>query len=40
MPDHVTLRLPKPRITVYGVLVTAIVAWGGPGTGWSVRSTP
>ncbi len=28
MPEHVTLRIPKPRLTVYGVLMTAMVIWG------------
>lgn len=28
MSDHVTLRIAKPRITLYGVLVTAIIGWG------------
>ena len=28
MSDHLTLRISKPRITLYGVLVTAIIGWG------------
>ena len=34
MPDHVTLRIPKPRITLYGVLLTAIVGWGAYSMFW------
>ena len=34
MPDHVTLRIPKPRITLYGVLVTAIIGWGAYSMFW------
>ena len=34
MPDHVTLRIPKPRITLYGVLVTAILGWGAYSMFW------
>ena len=34
MPDHVTLRIPKPQISLYGVLVTAIVGWGAYSMFW------
>ncbi len=38
MPDHVTLRIPKPRITLYGLLVTAIVTWGAYSIFWQKPS--
>ena len=34
MPDHITLRISKPRITLYGVLVTAIIGWGAYSMFW------
>lgn len=34
MSDHVTLRISKPRITLYGVLVTAILGWGAYSMFW------
>ena len=34
MPDHVTLRIPKPRITLFGVLLTVIVGGGAYSMFW------
>lgn len=34
MSDHVTLRISKPRITLYGALVTAIIGWGAYSIFW------
>lgn len=34
MSEHVTVRISKPRITLYGVLVTAIIAWGAYSMFW------
>ena len=40
MPEHVTLRIPKPRLTVYGVLVTAMVLWGAYSLFWRKPTAP
>ena len=34
MPDNVTLRIPKPRITLFGVLLTVIVGGGAYSMFW------
>ena len=34
MSDHFNIKIPKPRITLYGLLVTAIVAWGAYSILW------
>lgn len=40
MPDHVYIKIPKPRITLYGLLVTGIVAWGAYSIFWKNPQIP
>ena len=40
MSDHFTIKIPKPRITLYGLLVTAIVAWGAYSMLWKKPDLP
>ena len=40
MSDHFTIKIPKPRITLYGLLVTAIVAWGAYSIFWKKPDMP
>ena len=40
MSDHFTIKIPKPRITLYGLLITAIVAWGAYSIFWKKPDLP
>ena len=40
MSDHFNIKIPKPRITLYGLLVTAIVAWGAYSIFWKKPDMP
>ena len=40
MSDHFTIKIPKPRITLYGLLVAAIVAWGAYSIFWNKPDMP
>ena len=40
MSDHFTIKIPKPRVTLYGLLVTAIVAWGAYSIFWKKPDMP
>ena len=40
MSDHFNIKIPKPRITLYGLLITAIVAWGAYSMLWKKPDMP
>lgn len=40
MSDHFNIKIPKPQITLYGLLVTAIVAWGAYSIFWNKPDMP
>ncbi|MHB1950718.1 MAG: hypothetical protein ACYCQK_04515 [Acidiferrobacteraceae bacterium] len=40
MSDHFNIKIPKPRITLYGLLITAIVVWGAYSIFWKKPDMP